>query len=472
MGAAARPTKRWFALGAFLYGTLAALLVAFVVYRRQDLLETVVDLNGFGKLSRSLARGDGFSLGAGPTIRRAPFYPLLGGFLLHLFGTDTPGASAAALYAPLIVANCVAFGFTCVVVWRLTERLFGARVGLAALVFCPLVPQCLRYVGMTEVETFMGLWTVLLAATGLSLAARPGPRTAVAFGVAAAAATLTKPVALLYPIVFGAVAIRDWISLGVPRRVIVQGVGCALGSFLLLLLPWSLRNIAVTDGHFTGISSNAPGEFLRGYVNAQPKYYLLRQDFGGGAPGEKWDPEANVFEDQVLAAHGFDRLGPEYAPPGAMPRFPVSALHEVEKDRIESAEVRSRVLKDPASFLHKFAVQFFTFWYIVETRRRSVLVGLVALAMLVLAGIGTVRAQRTGQLVWPVFAVILYFNVIYAAVLAFARYSMPLFPTIVVLAAGGLASLVERFPRKQPVSTASGGGVQVPAAGAPEQART
>jgi hypothetical protein len=37
--------------------------------------------------------------------------------------------------------------------------------------------------------------------------------------------------------------------------------------------------------------------------------------------------------------------------------------------------------------------------------------------------------------------VVLYFNAIYAVFLAFARYSMPLFPTLTILAAGGLATV-------------------------------
>jgi hypothetical protein len=43
-----------------------------------------------------------------------------------------------------------------------------------------------------------------------------------------------------------------------------------------------------------------------------------------------------------------------------------------------------------------------------------------------------------------VLSVLFYFNVMYAVFLAFARYSMPLYPTLTVLASGGVVSLLKR----------------------------
>jgi 4-amino-4-deoxy-L-arabinose transferase-like glycosyltransferase len=432
-----------------LYGTLIAAFFAFVVYRRQALVEGVIDLNGFGAVARNLAHGDGFSLGHGPTVRRAPVYPFFGAALLQLFGT-TNATTPAELFRPLLIANCLIMGMTCLVVWRLASELFGSGVGLLAAIMCPLVPQSLRYVGMTEVETMMGLWSALLALTGFLLVQRPSVGRGVAFGVTVAAATLTKAIALLYPFVFLPLALWYWRRTRVLDRRAVVASAVAVACFGLLLVPWSLRNMAVTGGQFKGVSSNGPGEFLRGYVNAQPKYFLLRQDFGGGAPGEKWDPEANDFEEKLLRPHGipFFRSGKYFngtttwTPP--MPEGVSSAMLEVEKDRVEGAEMKRRLLQEPGAFVYKFGVQLASFWYIVETRKKSMMVGSIALIMLALAALGVRRAARSGKLVWPVVVVVLYFNAIYAAFLAFARYSMPLFPTITILAAGGLSWLFER----------------------------
>jgi 4-amino-4-deoxy-L-arabinose transferase-like glycosyltransferase len=450
MTVAGRRSQRWLALAIFSYGMIVAGLVAFVVYRRQGVVGTIVDLNGFGNIARRLANGEGFSQGHGATTRRGPLYPILGAAALTLFGREGSGIPQAELFRPMIVTNCLFFGFTCVVVWALARRVFDPRIALLAAVICPLVPQSIRYVGMTEVETLMGLCVALLALTGLALVKDPGLRTGIGFGATAAAATLAKPVALLYPFVFLASAALYWKATGTQRRPAIVGSCAALACFVALLLPWSIRNMAVTHGQFKGISSNGPGEFLRGYVNAQPKYYLLRQDFGGPGNGEKWDPEANLFEENLLRPYGI----PFYWSSGSNDTVPphpagvADAMLEVEKDRVETIEVKRRVLHDPSGFVQKFFVQLFMFWYVVETRTRALFVGSVALVTLVLCGFGLLHARRSGTMVWPVVMVLAYFNVIYAVFLAFARYSMPLFPTLVVLAAGGLMSLGERLPKR------------------------
>jgi 4-amino-4-deoxy-L-arabinose transferase-like glycosyltransferase len=447
-------SRPWTGAAVFLYGMLVALIFTFLVYTRQGVIEATIDLNGFGAIARNLANGEGFSSGHGPTTRRAPLYPLLGAALLEVFGTDTPGVSDVVLYRPILVANCVMLGLTCLVVWSLAGRLFDSRTAVLAAVMCPLVPQSIRYVGMTEVETLMGLFIVLLASTSHGLARRPTAVAGAAFGITAALATLAKPIVLLYPFAFLPLAFWQWKKTLVPGRDAIVASAAALICFGALLAPWTMRNLAVTNGEFMGISSNAPGEFLRGYINAQPKYFLLRQDFGGNGSGEKWDPEANAFEVEFLRGHGVPfyrylrqadgRSTITPAPPDGI----TSAMIEVEKDRIEGAEMKRRLLHEPVAFVRKFLIQFATFWYIVETRSRSILVGGVALIVLVLSAVGVLRAHRSGALVWPVLLVLLYFNAMYAAFLAFARYSMPLFPTLTVFAAAGLASLfVLAFPR-------------------------
>jgi hypothetical protein len=445
--------NKWLGLAVFVYGTLAAAAFAFFVYQRQGLVEATVDLNGFGDIARNIRDGNGFSTAFGPTVRRGPFYPILGAALLWAFGEDGQNIPEAIFYRPMIVANCVIFGLSCAVVYWTAKKIFGdVRVALVAAGICPLIPQSLRYVGMTEVETLMGLHITLLAATGLMFVDRPNATTGATFGVVAALATLTKSIALLYPFVFLPVAFWYAGKKGDGRRERVIASVAAIACFGALLLPWSLRNASLTNGEFRGISANAPGEFLRGYINAQPKYYLLQQDFGGTDPSaEKWDPEANAYEERLLGAHGIPFYRTTRNDAGKLVLVPppppgvTSVMIEVEKDRIESAEVKRKLLHEPFGFLKKFTVQLFTFWYIVETRVKSLFVGSIAVVVLTFSIAGYVRASRRNALVWPVVAVLVYFNVIYAAFLAFARYSMPLFPTLAILAGGGIVALFEQL---------------------------
>ena len=468
MGEEAWRSRPWLGFAVFAYGSLAAACFSFLVYHRQSVIIPAVDLNGFGALARNLAEGEGFSSGFGPTIRRAPLFPLLAGALLKLFASSEPGLSEFAYYRPILIANCIFFGLTCYVVWKTASRLFGPGVGLLAAAACPLVPQSMRYVGMTEVETLMALFIALLAWTGVLFVEQPTLGRGVAFGASAAAATLTKPIVLLYPFGFVALAFWSWPAQKSQRRAQISSTLVMLGCFGALLLPWSLRNAAVTQGQFRGISGNAPGEFLRGYINAQPKYYLLQQDFGGTELKPiKWDPEANLYEEAFLAKHGVPfyrtardergRLTFEPKPPPGVS----SAMLDVEKDRIEGQEMKRKLREEPGDFLRKFFIQLFTFWYIVETRTKSLLVGGSALVVLAFSVIGFVGAWRRQLTVWPIAVLLLYFNAIYAAFLSLARYSMPLYPTLMTLAIPGAVFVARR------VFGAASGGVPSSLGGPP-----
>ncbi|HEX6240977.1 MAG TPA: hypothetical protein VFZ61_08790, partial [Polyangiales bacterium] len=124
--------QRALGLAVFAYGSLAAACFSFLVYHRQGLIVPIVDLNGFGGIAHNLAEGRGFSAGYGETVRRAPLYPLLGAALLKLFGTSSPSAGEFAYFRPLLVANCLFFGLTCLVVYKMVAKLLGSRVGLLA----------------------------------------------------------------------------------------------------------------------------------------------------------------------------------------------------------------------------------------------------------------------------------------------------------------------------------------------------
>lgn len=434
------------ALLLFLLGTLTAATYAFVLYPRQGAVESVIDLNGFGKLGRHIANGEGFSLGYGPTLRRAPLYPTFVAALLTLFGNVGPDAQ---VFRPVQAVQCLILGLSCVTAWALGRKLFGERAGILAGVLCAITPQTLRYVSMTEVETLMGLFLALIALTGLNLYREPSVQNGVLFGMACAAATLTKPVTLLFPVVFALLCLWKWRKSGQSEeakagaKVALFPLAALFLAFFLCLFPWMLRNRIVSGGKFSGISSNAAGEFLRGYLNAQPKFAFLQQDFGGNDPTRlQWDAEANLYEEDLLRRHGMSFFSEtQFGAHGE--RMPMEARSDLElkKDAIEGAEAKRKLLHEPLGFLRKFVIQIATFWYIVETRKKSVIVGAISFVALALALFGWTRARRQGIDTTPVVSVVLYCNLLYAAILAFARYSMPVFPTLLVLTAYGLTQL-------------------------------
>jgi len=73
---------------------------------------------------------------------------------------------------------------------------------------------------------------------------------------------------------------------------------------------------------------------------------------------------------------------------------------------------------------------------------------IAALVLLAMVAVGSRRAYRDHVAFWPVLAIVIYLNLVYAGTLAMARYSMPLYPTLMVLAAAGVGSVASRLTRR------------------------
>jgi hypothetical protein len=81
--------------------------------------------------------------------------------------------------------------------------------------------------------------------------------------------------------------------------------------------------------------------------------------------------------------------------------------------------------------------------------KNSAIAGVLALVVGLLALVGWRRARREGQAIWPLVLPALYLNLLLAALLALGRYSAPILPPLLVLAALGVDSLLAaRSPRR------------------------
>lgn len=449
---------RWIGLGLFLAGCTVAAIFAFVIYPRQGMIEANLDVNGYGGLARFIVRGEGFSQSAGPTLRRAPLYPYLVALLLRLFQNNPdPHLPERLLYRPVLMAQCVIVGFNCLAVWTLGRRLFNAHVGLLAGGLCLVSPMVMRYVGAVEVETLMSLLITLMALTGYNLYQHPTFVNSILFALTCALATLTKSVTLLYPMVFLAAlaCINSRASFKKIQNQNSSEMGSlppqplsfrasallVIGVYGLCLLPWAARNYRVSSGRFLNINSNGPAEFLRGYYNVQPKFYLLRQDFGGADPTRlSWEQEASGYEAALIKPHGLDYPAMERSatPDPALPAM-TYVDYELRKEAVESEEMKRGLLQQPGRFFRKFVIQLATFWYIVETRTKSLIVGAIALVTLSFALFGWLRARGAHPGVFVIVCTVAYFNIVYAIFLSFARYSMPLYPILLILTAYGIS---------------------------------
>ena len=106
--------------------------------------------------------------------------------------------------------------------------------------------------------------------------------------------------------------------------------------------------------------------------------------------------------------------------------------------------MKDYVRHSPAAFAVKIAKQIPAFWIRGETRGKSLVFMACALGTLGLWGWSSWCRRSfsaTGVVLWTV----LYFNLLYAAVLAWARYSMPLYPLLLLVGIPGAMEALERM---------------------------
>jgi hypothetical protein len=187
----------------------------------------------------------------------------------------------------------------------------------------------------------------------------------------------------------------------------------------VVILPWTYRNYR-TSGHPVLITTGAGDAFLRGYIFSKPDYALLRL-----SPYIYAENESNAAFREICREAGT-----------------VWGRNDIESDRILSKASKERLLADPGAFVRKVLVQLFTFWYEMTSRTTSLVAGISALLLWILALVGWRRARREGYVAWPLFVPILCLNISLAILLALGRYSIPVLPALAVLAAFGVDTLL------------------------------
>lgn len=393
--------------------------------------------DGYLELGANIIRGRGyvFEPGGPPVMHRPPVVPVLISPLTLLPESVQPSA--------LIVLHSLLFGITCMLLYRLADRLFGPRVARGSVACFLLYPWVYWHVKNPMSVITQTFFVVLLAemlcrelhtgpgsphdespsrrwgrTAGLALAASGGILTH-------GAALVSAPCLVLLSVVVH-LARRRYRSAG---RLLAAGILA-----ILLVAPWTYRNWCVT-GRLVPVASNAGFAYFLGEVHwsdEAPSPAKARSTFQetldmleiGPADVHYWgikDPAVDARLNAMMKAHATSN-------PARLARK--CALNAIEFylptacDIVQPARSRQGM-----AFLENIGLSL---WHTA--------LGALAIIGLCKAGRGAVR-RRLASVAVTIFILVLPY-LPFLVFVGHSQYSLHTIPLLSVLAAAGAVSLL------------------------------
>jgi len=353
-----------------------------------------------GRIGRSLASGQGFSNPfnetTGPTAWEPPLYPFLIAGVFRIFGIYSRASAIV-----LLTINSIFSALTCIPIFRIAERCFGATVARWTAWFWALLPfvmyWCTRWIWETSLAAL--LLTLIFWMT-LVMEESEQWKSWLVFGLVWGAAALTNTSLLAFQPASGLwIWHRRW-KLG---KRSLGGLILSAIIFLACITPWLARNYRVF-GHFIFIRSNFGAE--------------LRIGNGPGADGtwqEYLHPTQNVYE---------------------MRRY--RQLGELGYVATRKQEAMAFIRGNPGQFLWLSVKRFVYYWGGVPRLAANPALApfknsaFLASSVLALWGLG--RALRRHKIGAVLFLwLIVFYPAIFYVVFPHPRYRHPIEPELLIL---------------------------------------
>jgi 4-amino-4-deoxy-L-arabinose transferase-like glycosyltransferase len=390
---------------------LAASLAMVFVFSHQGFVANAGDPYDYGKIARGFLEHGFDKL----TRRSAMLYPHLLAGVYWLGGGD--------LAVQLI--HSVFHACTTVLAFLLARRLYNVRTALIAGLFTALHPMLLRYVADLHTETMLVFMATLTVWCAVRFYDRPTVANGILLGAIGMLATLTKGVILPFVVVFSMVcAVRTLRQDRAPLKGLAA-VLAILVTMAVIVAPWTYRNYRVS-GKFVLLTPGTADAFLRGYIFTRFEFATLQKP-----PYTDAENESNAL---------FQRIARES---GA-----TWEVDEVVDEENNQRVMKRMIIEHPFDTVRKFVVGLFTFWYEMTSFRNSLVPAVLALASWILAVVGLKRSLAEGRPSWLLLLPILVLNVFVATLVPLGRYSVPILPSLSILAAFGVDTLLGDRPKQ------------------------
>jgi 4-amino-4-deoxy-L-arabinose transferase-like glycosyltransferase len=377
-------------------------------------------VDGYDQLALNLMQGHGYRMypDTAPTMSREPGYPVLLAGLFLLFGTG---------FTVVKVTNFVfAFATAGLLIWLVRRVFHNHPLALIAPLLFLFHPGILvaESRGGTEI-VFAFFLTLFLCALYRAMESNRY-RDYVLAGLALGLTVLVRSVPMLFPFFLLA-----YFAVMAPKGTKINAFGRVAALMLAMLVtlsPWIIRNYQLS-GKFIptasvmGISAHA-GQYDNTHLGSDNNWAAA--DRAGAAERKKIALELGYpFKDVTNAYYqDFYSTGDEV-------KFS-SALME---------RVIAGYRKDPLLYAHVVGANLFNLWFRGKTQGSTLMNMVVQLPYLILAACGIILCLKNGRgkAIAPLGLFLLYSVGLYVAILAQARYSVPLMPFLSIFA--GIAVL-------------------------------
>lgn len=407
------------------------LRLGLAFYHGNDELRS--DAEDFVQIACNIADGKGFSTSVysggiqtgetRPSAHGYVVYPYFLAALLYLFNTGLFG---------ICIANAVIDTASCLLVFHLARRFSGggARGGLLAALAYAIYPPFILSTATAMTETFNTFVMVALAYV-LVVAMRRGTWFYVPAGLLAGFAILSRPAMMAFPLAFALLLFvnRGWVKAWMPKAAVF--IACAY----IAVSPWTIRNYIVFH-RFIPVTTHFGMSFWGGTGPADGACL--------GGPEYPVDTKGRNLYDSPLVPDVSEKT---YQKITAF-QGRIGELGEVDRDLALRQEAVKEIRQHPGRYAFLVVKKFFRFWFnLWHDRPPSVLsMGIAALnaVLLALAALGW-RRKGTDQALKSVSAaVLIYHTLLYSIIYATVRYSYPIMPLVLILAASYVASMMDR----------------------------
>ncbi len=382
-------------------GACCILFSTIVVPLIKSPLNVNIDPDGIGALAANISAGKGFVYGTSantvPAFDRGPMYPCIVAVIFKLSG----GANILAVQ--LFQAVCHAF--TCILTFLLALELFNRRIARIAQLMCAFHPLLIWYTARILIESVNTLLFTLALVGVLAFVRRPSYLSALAMGVLVGIASLTKSIALYIPVAAGLYHML------VRGKNIIPKLLFSLVVTLAVIFPWTIRNYVVSS-EIVPVHTSLGLNMVQGDVVGE---YWARMPF---STIDLWKV-GKVRIDSILQPTGLSAVEPK-------------------GDRLLVEESLRHNLRNPGGFLQRITLNALTLCYLGESRAKSIFLGCIQFPFFICVAIASIKLLRTSSDARVLVAVGAGFFLVHAFIIGWARYSAPILPAGIVLAAWGI----------------------------------